>query len=116
MAHVWAQDNSLPPQFHALLRGSPVEWRKRHYWWRAQSVAYIVRPNARTLAELVARKRRIYPGHQIRPGTLSVHVRHGDKHTEKTPVPDQVRAVMPALNELDGTSQVSVSPITLATS
>lgn len=81
---------SVPPHFHALLRGGPVDWDKRHYWWRAQSVAYIVRPNSRTLAELAARKRRVFPQRLIRRGTISVHVRHGDKHVETAHVPDQV--------------------------
>ncbi|BDA43791.1 hypothetical protein COCOBI_04-8080 [Coccomyxa sp. Obi] len=91
--HFTASDyhcQSVPPQFHSLLRGGPIDWDKKHYWWRAQSVAYIVRPNARTLAELAMRKRRVYPGRQIRRGTISVHVRHGDKHIESTPIPDKV--------------------------
>ncbi|BDA47771.1 hypothetical protein COCOBI_11-0280 [Coccomyxa sp. Obi] len=82
-------NKAVPPQFHSLLLGGPIDWEKRRYWWRAQSVAYIVRPNSRTLAELAARKRRVYPGRQIKRGTISVHVRHGDKHTESPSIPDE---------------------------
>ncbi|BDA51671.1 hypothetical protein COCOBI_19-2270 [Coccomyxa sp. Obi] len=95
--HFTASDyhcQAVPPQFHSLLRRGPIQWDKKHYWWRAQSVAYIARPNARTLAELAMRKRRVYPGRQIKRGTISVHVRHGDKHIESTPIPDEACSLL----------------------
>ena len=59
------------------------------YWWRAQGVSYIVRPNARTLLELTRLKREHF-NEEIRPGTLSIHVRHGDKIRDGVPfVPDE---------------------------
>jgi hypothetical protein len=81
---------SVPPQFHSMLRSSPIDWSKKHYWWRAQSVAYIVRPNTRTLAEIAVRKRRVFAGQSIPPGTISVHVRHGDKWMESSMIKDEV--------------------------
>jgi len=34
-----------------------VAHAKRYYWWRAQSAAYIVRPNARALDRLAELRR-----------------------------------------------------------
>jgi hypothetical protein len=81
---------TVPPQFARLLESLPITRTKRYYWWRAQSAAYIVRPNARARAEIAARTRRAFAGQRIRPGTISVHVRHGDKHRESPPVADGV--------------------------
>lgn len=89
----WAKDYSfqqVAPQFSALLRASPIRPELYYYWWRAQSAAYIVRPNAATRNEMAARKRRMFGGERIRPGTLSVHVRHGDKGEETELVEDGV--------------------------
>jgi hypothetical protein len=81
---------AVPPQFKELLRASPVRPERWYYWWRAQSAAYVVRPNVRTWNEIAARRRRIFAGEAIRPGTLSVHVRHGEKFREAAPVDDRV--------------------------
>ncbi|KAF3143561.1 hypothetical protein TWF594_005110 [Orbilia oligospora] len=69
------------------------------YWWRGQSISYIMRFNARTMAELL-RKRRdpalhkalFFDGDDIvdsstvpfpmPAGSVSMHVRHGDKGIE----------------------------------
>ena len=56
-----------------------------YYWWRAQSAAYLVRPNERTLREMGARKASFYARGRVPPGALSMHVRRGDKWVE-TPV------------------------------
>lgn len=77
----------LPPVFMPFLEASPVDPAKYRYWWRAQTVAFIVRPNARSLKRVHSRKLAIYPAGKISKGTISVHVRHGDKWTE---VPDAV--------------------------
>jgi hypothetical protein len=53
-------------------------------------VAYIVRPNRRTLLELDSRRRLFFPNKAIDPGTISILVRHGDKWTESTLVADEV--------------------------
>ena len=81
---------AVPPQFSALLKASPIRQDKWYYWWRAQSAAYIVRPNARSRNEVEARKRRAFVGERIRPGTISVHVRHGDKGIESALMEDGV--------------------------
>ena len=89
----WATDYSfqqVAPQFSALLRASPVRPELHYYWWRAQSAAYIVRPNAAARNEVAARRRRMFGGERIRPGTISVHVRHGDKGAETELVEDGV--------------------------
>ena len=54
-------------------------------WWLAQSAAYLIRPNERTLREIEARKAFVYPLERVPPGALSVHVRRGDKWLE-TPI------------------------------
>lgn len=48
-----------------------------------------MRPNKRTLDELARRREVQFPGQSIQPGTISVHVRHGDKGTEMQLVADQ---------------------------
>ena len=78
----------VAPQFSALLRSSPIRPELYYYWWRAQSAAYIMRPNASTRNEMAARKRRMFEGERIRQGTISVHVRHGDKGEESELVED----------------------------
>ena len=68
------------------------------FWWRAQAVAVLTRPNSRTLAAVrrlrqwgnmtrlavgptAAQPALVYP---LPPGTISTHVRHGDKFIEST--------------------------------
>ncbi|CAK9275928.1 unnamed protein product [Sphagnum jensenii] len=48
---------SVPDQFHKLLSMSGMQENQWCHWWRAQAVAYIVRPNGRTLRELDSRRR-----------------------------------------------------------
>lgn len=81
---------AVPRQFKALLGASPIRPDRWYYWWRAQSAAYIVRPNARSRNEIEAHKRRAFAGERIQPGTISVHVRHGDKYVESALVEDGV--------------------------
>lgn len=73
---------TAPRQFHALLRSTDIPQATWYYWWRAQGLAYIVRPNQRTLAELAVRKRDKLRGLPLAPGCVSVYIRHGDKGTE----------------------------------
>ena len=79
----------IPPQVEPLLRSTFVAPSKRYFWWRAQGVAYILRPNPRTLQEIAARKAKSF-ARQIPFGTISVHIRHGDKAREMVLVPDEV--------------------------
>ena len=63
---------------------------KKH-WWRAQSANYLFRMNSRTAAYI--RNQRLALAEVGRVplplpvGTVSVHVRHGDKFKEVPPVP-----------------------------
>jgi len=80
---------SIPDQFHKLLSMSGMQVNQWSHWWRAQAVAYIVRPNRRTLVELDSRRRLFFPNKAIDPGTISIHIRHGDKWKESTLVADE---------------------------
>ncbi len=82
------------PQFRQLIAASPVDPAKYHYWWRAQAAAYLLRPNARTLAAIARRRAAAFAGRTIAPGTVSVHVRKGDKWIEapEAPLGDYVAA------------------------
>jgi hypothetical protein len=81
---------SVPDKFHKLLSVSGMQENQWFHWWSAQAVAYIVRPNRRTLRELNSRRRLLFPNKVIDPGTISIHVRHGDKWKEITLVADEV--------------------------
>lgn len=73
--------NDTPLMFHSLLKSGSVS-SKFYYWWRAQSSAYLIRPTLRTVRELDRRRESVFRGQRIEPGTISVHVRHGDKWKE----------------------------------
>jgi hypothetical protein len=68
------------------------------YWWRAQSVGYLMRLNDNTVSELYAM--RMDPGlhymsgdasvpFPLPPGTVNSHIRHGDKSVEMNLVPSE---------------------------
>ena len=77
-----AEQRAYPPVLADFLETSPVHPSKRFYWWRAQSAAYLVRPNARTLADVAARKAQIFPQGAVARGTVSVHVWNGGKRAK----------------------------------
>lgn len=87
-----------PFPFHDLLAKSHIKRDRWYYWWRAQAVAYIVRPNERTLGEIARRRAahlRTVSGGKFKSaavppqvGSISVHVRHGDKIIEGVLAPD----------------------------
>jgi hypothetical protein len=103
----------IPPVFlERLAEVAPhMHPNETKYWWRTQSAAYIMRLNARTVeavaqlrrgeamvrigspdrgtaARTAARLRNHESGLLPLPrGTLSLHVRHGDKNTEMALVP-----------------------------
>jgi hypothetical protein len=80
----------------------PMEPRFRYYWWRAVSVAYMIRPNEHTLAWLKEQRDTNFPGRfesetsttassSVSPATpvterpppvVSMYIRHGDKGSE----------------------------------
>ena len=74
------------------------------YWWRAQSVAYLMRLQPAYMAE-VQRMRKDTTMHYNTPypmpsGTINIHIRGGDKYKEMTLVPAQT-FVQHYLNMID---------------
>ncbi|KAG0626054.1 hypothetical protein M758_2G099200 [Ceratodon purpureus] len=65
--------SETPHMFHTLLKAGNIS-ENSFYWWRAQSIAYIVRPNARLLNELKNRRNYFYILAPLEPGTISVHI------------------------------------------
>ncbi|CAK0811379.1 unnamed protein product [Prorocentrum cordatum] len=96
--HEDAHSLEVPPQFRgALSNCSPVRRDAWFHWWRAQAMTYVIRFNEKTrgqvdrLAAEVLQLRRL--GGQaaataapritsLEPGSVSLHVRHGDKGRE----------------------------------
>lgn len=77
----------VPEEAKKLLGNEAVPSQNMHFWWRAQGIAFMVRPNERTRLEIQSRKQQqSWSG--IPDGTVSVHIRHGDKGTEMQLVPD----------------------------
>lgn len=84
--------HDVPEVFRTLLSEcSPVKSKFWFYWWRAQSIAYLVRFNSPTRKALdmlrkrtmkVARNRSIEKVDSLPSGAVSMHVRHGDKGRE----------------------------------
>eukprot|EP00199_Chlamydomonas_sp_CCMP681_P002141 CAMPEP_0119104070 /NCGR_PEP_ID=MMETSP1180-20130426/2381_1 /TAXON_ID=3052 ORGANISM="Chlamydomonas cf sp, Strain CCMP681" /NCGR_SAMPLE_ID=MMETSP1180 /ASSEMBLY_ACC=CAM_ASM_000741 /LENGTH=403 /DNA_ID=CAMNT_0007088739 /DNA_START=140 /DNA_END=1351 /DNA_ORIENTATION=+ len=72
---------AVPVIFHKLLHVSGIPLDGWSYWWRCQSSAFIVRPNARTEYAIAEARRIIFP-FRVSPGTISVYVRRGDKANE----------------------------------
>ncbi|WIA43703.1 hypothetical protein OEZ86_010133 [Tetradesmus obliquus] len=58
-----------------LTGGIPSEM----FWFRAIATAYVVRLNSRTLQVINHLKQLFFQGQSVAPGTLSVHIRRGDK-------------------------------------
>lgn len=80
--------SATPVMFHSMLERGNVSVGF-YYWWRAQAAAYFVRPTLRTLRELDRRRKsEVFQGQSIEPGTISVHVRHGEKWKEAQLQPD----------------------------
>lgn len=72
-------------------------------------MAYIVRPNARTLAELQVRRRDKLLGVQPQRGCISLFVRHGDKASEAATHEDPAyEAAVHRLRAIDATLSTDV--------
>ena len=104
--------NSVPFRLRSILSRACIQQdayiggvRADCYWWRAHGVSYLVRPNQRTLQELAHIRQQRFRG-KIARGTVSIHVRHGDKFRDSVPpVPDRVyREVAEALINSSGGS------------
>ena len=87
ISHYISDAPLVPPGLRDLLQGSPVPENRITFWFRAQAIAFIVRPNPRTLDQIQVRKQK-QSWTRVPTGTISVHIRHGDKGSEMTLVPD----------------------------
>ena len=75
-------DITSSPTPNALIRNNATHIAiqdKRWYWWRSQAVAYLLRLNDRTREEIDRRTQLYFPVGSPPPGSISAHVRHGDK-------------------------------------
>eukprot|EP00669_Euglena_mutabilis_P013162 TRINITY_DN793_c0_g1_i1.p1 TRINITY_DN793_c0_g1~~TRINITY_DN793_c0_g1_i1.p1 ORF type:complete len:407 (-),score=26.13 TRINITY_DN793_c0_g1_i1:160-1344(-) len=79
----------IPKQVQFLANNTGLPSERRYFWWRAQTTAYFVRPNKRTRVTLLNRRHRNFASFTLPPGTVSVHVRHGDKFKEAPPLSDK---------------------------
>ncbi|XP_024387154.1 uncharacterized protein [Physcomitrium patens] len=70
-----------PHMFHSLLNKGNIS-NDFYHWWRAQSIAYIVRPNSRFLHELGLRRNFYFNKQVIERGTISVHIPYGNRWKE----------------------------------
>ncbi|CAL1173823.1 unnamed protein product [Cladocopium goreaui] len=84
--HGGFKGKDVPEVFHPLLKCSPVKPRFWFYWWRAQSIAYLIRFNEKTRSALdQLRSETLFQCKEhvkakvLEPGTVSAHVRHGFK-------------------------------------
>lgn len=76
-------NNTLVPSiFKDMLDVVGLPEARRYWWWRAQAIAYMVRPNHRTRIELAKRRKEKLQGAPLQDGCISLYVRHGDKAVE----------------------------------
>jgi hypothetical protein len=74
--------SSINRQMANRVLAVPLKWQhKGFFWWRAQVVAYMLRPNTATSAILTAAAQRLFPRGLPRP-FVGVFLRHGDKEPE----------------------------------
>ncbi|CAJ1390202.1 unnamed protein product [Effrenium voratum] len=78
----------IPRMFKELLKCSGYHSRYWVKWWRAQAVAFLLRPSDATREELAAFRRQSLVG-TMQAGVLGSYVRHGDKYYEATEYPFQ---------------------------
>eukprot|EP00435_Cladocopium_sp_Y103_P056160 s363_g18.t2 len=84
--HGGFKGKDVPEVFHPLLKCSPVKPRFWFYWWRAQSIAYLIRFNQKTRtaldqlrSETLFQCKEHVKAKLLEPGMISAHVRHGFK-------------------------------------
>ena len=73
----------IPHALHDLYACSPFNPGKYHYWWRAVSAAFLMRPNEPT-RQLIMKHRddKEMVFDKEKQQCVSVHIRRGDKHLE----------------------------------
>lgn len=49
--------HTVPKIFEDLMADTGIPHKNHYYWWRAQAISYIVRPNEQAIQELEARKK-----------------------------------------------------------
>lgn len=84
----WA-NNVYPAMFTELLAcGQFLDIRDKNRWWNAISIAFLVRPNTRTLHQ-ISKFHTDYPALDMRRDqpVIGMYVRHGDKGAEMKLVP-----------------------------
>lgn len=74
-----AYQHLVPDDFRRAIEPHLPRGGELLYWWRAQSAGYLARLNAGTMAS-VRERRRLEPA--LPAGTVSAHIRRGDKHKE----------------------------------
>ena len=77
----------VPSTFKDILHQSPIPVDKLYFWFRAQAIAFFIRPTQRTLVELDQRKKK-QAWVRVPDGSISIHIRHGDKGIEMQLAPD----------------------------
>ena len=78
----------VPTSLLKFVQDSNIRNDSLYFWWRAQGLACIVRPTARTLAGIkTAQEQQSWTS--MPDGAISVHVRHGNKGTEMPLLPDE---------------------------
>jgi hypothetical protein len=97
----------VPYQFAPLLACSPISDADSFYWWRAQAVAYLLRPDSFARAEIDARIQAYYKERRQLPAhSVALHIRRGDKEKElKSLTSDEsfVRALNASILSVDWT-------------
>ena len=85
------EHRGIPSRFQELLKQSPIKKHFWVYWWRAQSITYLVRFQERTRRAidslrsqtLVSCGRKLHSKGLLAPGSIAAFVRHGLKKQEK---------------------------------
>ncbi len=82
--------DEIPPKLQQVVKCSPMRPEQYKYWWRAVSVAYLMRPNEPT-RELIMQHRQdkemVFDKEAQQ--CVSVHIRRGDKHLEMKVIDDE---------------------------
>jgi hypothetical protein len=82
----WIMGDKVVPQRFAKEWSAMTQYNDHRLRWRAQAAAYVMRLNERTAQWLQSKRHlSVVNGHipaMFENNTVSIHVRHGDKHSE----------------------------------